>query len=207
MQSSRWREPAGELQGGRRMDGIHLLGEWYGCPARHAGVHSRRSACACLPRRGAQRRPHVVGDSLPPVRAAGRHGHGAARRIASRDPHVAGDGLRHRRRLRVQLTTDNTRRRSACFARSKAALQPEAHALSRRSAAAARMTDGSGRSAHRRAAAASRTGAMTEYLTDDWGFFIRSARQLENFRSAVPGGRSARHACRSASCSGSTATS
>ena len=26
-------------------------------------------------------------------------------------------------------------------------------------------------------------GAMTEQLTDDWGFFIRSARQLERFRS------------------------
>jgi spermidine synthase len=26
-------------------------------------------------------------------------------------------------------------------------------------------------------------GAMTEYLTDDWGFFIRSARELERFRS------------------------
>jgi spermidine synthase len=26
-------------------------------------------------------------------------------------------------------------------------------------------------------------GAMTEYLTDDWGFFIRSARALERFRS------------------------
>jgi spermidine synthase len=26
-------------------------------------------------------------------------------------------------------------------------------------------------------------GAMTEYLTDDWGFFIRSARVLERFRS------------------------
>jgi len=27
-------------------------------------------------------------------------------------------------------------------------------------------------------------GAMTEYLTDDWGFFIRSARLIEKFRSA-----------------------
>jgi len=27
------------------------------------------------------------------------------------------------------------------------------------------------------------SGAMTEYLTDDWGFFIRSARRLEQFRS------------------------
>jgi spermidine synthase len=27
-------------------------------------------------------------------------------------------------------------------------------------------------------------GLMTERLTDDWGFYIRSARQLENFRSA-----------------------
>jgi len=26
-------------------------------------------------------------------------------------------------------------------------------------------------------------GAMTEYLTDDWGFFIRSARELERFRT------------------------
>lgn len=26
-------------------------------------------------------------------------------------------------------------------------------------------------------------GAMTEYLTDDWGFFIRSAREFERFRS------------------------
>jgi spermidine synthase len=26
-------------------------------------------------------------------------------------------------------------------------------------------------------------GAMTEYLTDEWGFFIRSARELERFRS------------------------
>jgi spermidine synthase len=26
-------------------------------------------------------------------------------------------------------------------------------------------------------------GAMTEYLTDEWGFFIRSARQFEKFRS------------------------
>src|SRR5437764_6755565 len=26
-------------------------------------------------------------------------------------------------------------------------------------------------------------GAMTEYLTDDWGFFIRSARLIEKFRS------------------------
>ena len=28
------------------------------------------------------------------------------------------------------------------------------------------------------------SGVMTEYLTDDWGFFIRSARVLEKFRSA-----------------------
>jgi spermidine synthase len=27
-------------------------------------------------------------------------------------------------------------------------------------------------------------GAMTEFLTDDWGFFLRSSRQLENFRSS-----------------------
>lgn len=26
-------------------------------------------------------------------------------------------------------------------------------------------------------------GAMTEYLTDDWGFFVRSTRELERFRS------------------------
>ena len=26
-------------------------------------------------------------------------------------------------------------------------------------------------------------GAMTEYLTDEWGFFVRSARQYERFRS------------------------
>ena len=26
-------------------------------------------------------------------------------------------------------------------------------------------------------------GLMTEYLTDAWGFFIRSARQYEKFRS------------------------
>ena len=26
-------------------------------------------------------------------------------------------------------------------------------------------------------------GAMTEYLTDEWGFFIRSARVIEKFRS------------------------
>ena len=26
-------------------------------------------------------------------------------------------------------------------------------------------------------------GAMTEYLTDDWGFFVRSSRQFEKFRS------------------------
>ncbi len=26
-------------------------------------------------------------------------------------------------------------------------------------------------------------GAMTEHLTDDWGFFIRSTRQFEKFRS------------------------
>ena len=28
-------------------------------------------------------------------------------------------------------------------------------------------------------------GAMTEYLTDDWGFFIRSARAIEKFRSPL----------------------
>jgi spermidine synthase len=28
-------------------------------------------------------------------------------------------------------------------------------------------------------------GVMTEYLTDDWGFFIRSSRRLEKFRSAL----------------------
>ena len=26
-------------------------------------------------------------------------------------------------------------------------------------------------------------GAMTEHLTDDWGFFVRAARQFERFRS------------------------
>ena len=26
-------------------------------------------------------------------------------------------------------------------------------------------------------------GALTEYLTDDWGFFVRSTRQFEHFRS------------------------
>jgi spermidine synthase len=26
-------------------------------------------------------------------------------------------------------------------------------------------------------------GVMTEYLTDDWGFFVRSAERLERFRS------------------------
>ena len=26
-------------------------------------------------------------------------------------------------------------------------------------------------------------GVMTEYLTDDWGFFVRSAKELERFRS------------------------
>ena len=28
------------------MDGIHLLGEWYGCPADEARIHSRRARCA-----------------------------------------------------------------------------------------------------------------------------------------------------------------
>jgi len=45
------------------------------------------------------------------------------------------------------------------------------------------MTDGPGEGA----GATSRDlapGLMTEQLTDDWGFYIRSARQLEKFRSA-----------------------
>ena len=36
---------------GRLMDGIHLLGEWYECPARDAGVHARRRAARAVPRR------------------------------------------------------------------------------------------------------------------------------------------------------------
>jgi spermidine synthase len=39
------------------------------------------------------------------------------------------------------------------------------------------MTDGPGRPGDLAA------GLMTEYLTDDWGFFIRSARSFERFRS------------------------
>jgi hypothetical protein len=41
-------------------------------------------------------------------------------------------------------------------------------------------------------------GAMTEFLTDDWGFFVRSSRQFERFRS--PFG-----SARLVSCSTSTA--
>jgi len=31
---------------------------------------------------------------------------------------------------------------------------------------------------------------MTEYLTDEWAFFIRSARELERFRSPFQASRS-----------------
>ena len=43
------------------------------------------------------------------------------------------------------------------------------------------MTDGG--TAPHRAAGDIAPGAMTEYLTDDWAFFVRSAREFEHFRS------------------------
>ena len=58
------------------MDGIHLLGEWYGCPAAHARIHSRQRRCArlCLEavaRRGAHDRRRRASIQFEPQGVTG----------------------------------------------------------------------------------------------------------------------------------------
>ena len=58
----------------------------------------------------------------------------------------------------------------------------------------------------RRARGDLRPGLLTEYLTEDTGFFVRSAREFERFRSPFQTVE-VHERRRSARCSGSTATS
>ena len=179
------------------MDGIHLLGEWYGCPAdKPEMVNADALRRACM-RRGRPRRPHDRGRALPPVRAAGRDRRGHPRRVAPRDPHLARDGRGDDRRLRLQLHDRQHGQGRAGLPRPASAGSRRRARTSRRSSAAAsdRRTRTRARTSRRGASCEQRRrgvapaagdlvpGAMTEYLTDDWGFFIRSARELERFRS------------------------
>src|SRR6185369_8688046 len=64
-------------------------------------------------------------------------------------------------------------RRASCSRCSSARSSPSAR-TTRRSSAEARMADAPGDVA---------PGLMTDYLTDEWGFFIKSKREYERFRS------------------------
>jgi hypothetical protein len=83
------------------MDGIHLLGEWYECPA-HTPEFTRAASLRALCLDSAREAGlTIVGDSFhqfAPQASPER----CFSRIASRDPHVARIRLRDRRRVRLQ---------------------------------------------------------------------------------------------------------
>ena len=112
------------------MDGIHLLGEWYGCPPdtpefTRGGRAARR--CASMRRAGAGLT--VVGEHFYQFEPQGVTGtvllaesHSRSTRGPSR--------LRHGRRLRLQLhDRQHGEGRAGCSASSQAALKPGAQAL------------------------------------------------------------------------------
>ena len=99
------------------MDGIHLLGEWYGCPADMPEMTRAEPLRALCLRLAEASGMTVVGERFP-IRAAGRHGYGAARGIAPCDPHLARTRLRDHRRLRLQLHDRQHRKSGAAVPRA-----------------------------------------------------------------------------------------
>ena len=178
---------------GRLMDGIHLLGEWYGCPADTPEFTRADALRALCVKAGTRRGSHGRRRALSPVRAAGRHRHGAARRIAPRDPYVARARLRHRRRLRLQPRDRQHGEGGTAVPHAGGGAEAASATNSSRSIAEARMPPEPEDKPRDASAGDIAPGAMTEHLTDDWGFFVRSSRAVRALPLAVPDGRSARH--------------
>ena len=209
--SARLREPAGSLPEGddEWTESICWASGTAARPTRR-NSRGRRAARACL---------EAVRDagltdrrrSLPPVRAAGRHRHGAARRIASRDPHVARDGLRDAS-TSTSATSRPTTRDKAEHAVSRARgarCKPRAHEVPGDPIAAARMPEAADEARTMRRARARRSRARRDDRVAHRRLGLlhplgarsssSSARRSRRSKCTTP--------CRSASCSGSTATS
>ena len=102
------------------MDGIHLLGEWYGCPAdtpEFTRADALRALCLDAARDAGLT---IVGDRFHQFEPQGVTG-----TVLLAESHLAihtwpEARLRHGRRLRLQLHDRQHRQgRSACFARSR----------------------------------------------------------------------------------------
>ena len=182
------------------MDGIHLLGEWYGCPADTPEMTRAARAARSVRAPGRSLRADRRRRQLPPVRAAGRHRHGAARRIASRDPHLARTRLRHGRRLRLQLHDRQHGQGRTAVPRDAGRAAAAAHEI---------PGDPSRRDAMPEEEAAARPCARRADRVSDRR--LRASSSARRASSSSSSRRSRRSRCttprRSASCSASTATS
>ena len=113
------------------MDGIHLLGEWYGCPADTPELTRRRRAARAVPRRGREAAGlTIVGDRFHQFEPQGVTG-----TVLLAESHLAIHTWPEIGFVTVDVyvcnyTTDNTAQgRARCSARWKRVLQARAHAL------------------------------------------------------------------------------
>ena len=174
-------------------------------PCRHAGIHAAPKRCATLCIDAARgRRADVVGDSFYQFEPQGVTGTVLLAESHLADPHVARGRLRHGRRLRLQLTTDNTAKAERVFRALEAALKPRAHALP------GDPSRGQGcLSAGRRRASGRRHRARRDDRVPDRRLGLLRPVVARSSRSSARRSRRSRFTTprRSASCSASTAIS
>jgi hypothetical protein len=104
------------------MDGIHLLGEWYGCPA-DTPEFTRSEALRRMPCGNPRRRAHDRRRSIPPVRAARRHG--TVLLAESHPRFIRGRaGFAHCHVYVCNLATDNSEKAKRLFSALEAVLKP-----------------------------------------------------------------------------------
>ena len=152
-------------------------------PRRHAGVHARRRAAqARASTSGCDAGLTIVGDSFHQFAPQGVTG-----TVLLAESHLAIHTWPEHGFVTVDvyvcnLATDNTAKAERAVPRARGGAEAAAHEVPGDSPR--RPGCLTSRPARRAAPAGDvAPGLMTEYLTDEWGFFIRSARQFEKFRS------------------------
>ena len=169
------------------------VGRMVRLPGRHAGIHAGGRAarrCASTPR--ATPGLTVVGERFYQFEPQGVTG-----TVLLAESHIAIHTWPEAGFVTVDVyvcncTTDNTAKAEQVFRALRGGVAARAHAIP------GDPSRGQGcltaRTTTPPPAGDIAPGAMTEYLTDDWGVLRpQSSRQFEKFTLAVPGGRGARH--------------
>ena len=156
------------------MDGIHLLGEWYGCAADLPEMTDANAFAYAVPRacRGILGHDHRR-RTISSIRTRRRRGTYCSP-IASGVHTWPEHGFVTIDVYVCNYTTDNSAKAQRLFDTMQSAFRPEhanAHSIHRGGA----MPEEAPRDLA--------PGLLTEYLTEDTGYFVRSSREFEHFQS------------------------